>query len=346
MLRIQLGRTGLRNWRHVIIKIFEVVAKAVVSIPFIFIIIGSEFFSNRVVLRFGKLIGEQLGHFAANTELYLCEKAEGINCPEVKCIDIFYVTAPICNFYLLNKWSSLIPHIWPSFIVKPFIWASEVLSFFGLNGESHLVVNSQHDRDIHNLYEKYSPSIQFSNQECLVGQRGLRDLGVPEGAKFVCLTVRDSAYLKSHLPGGNFDYHSYRDCDVTTYEQGCIALAEAGIYVIRMGARVEKKLPFSHPKVVDYATNGMRSEFLDIYLASQCLFCITNGTGFDALPMIFRKPILQVNAVPISYAFTWGANFLLLFKHHLDAVTGRELTIRQIFDLSETTDFYDITILI
>lgn len=320
------------------------VFQSVCAVPFIFIILVSKLFSNWFVLRFSDLCGHRLGHFAANTELYLCEKAEGINCPKVRTIDIFRVSKPVCNAYLEKKWRNLIPHMWPSFIVSPFFWALRILALFGISDKSYLVVNTQSDRDVHSLYKKYPPRIKFSNEEELIGQSDLRNLGIPEGAKFVCLTVRDSAYLASHLPGGNFDYHSYRDCDVTDYEQGCIALAEAGIFVVRMGARAKKELPFSHPRIIDYATNGMRSEFLDLYLASQCLFCVTNGTGFDALPMIFRKPILQVNAVPISCALTWSPVTLLLFKHHFDLLSGRELSLNEIFnrkvDTAMRTDVY------
>ena len=40
---------------------------------------------------------------------------------------------------------------------------------------------------------------------------------------------------------------------------------------------------------------------MDIYLGYICSFCITTGTGYDAIPsFIFRKPVLFTNSVPLS----------------------------------------------
>ena len=87
----------------------------------------------------------------------------------------------------------------------------------------------------------------------------------------------------------------------------------------------------ANPNSIDYATNGMRTDFMDIYLGAKCTFVITVGTGFDAVPVIFRRPMVQVNAVPLGICYTWGNSPLLLTKHHIDIVSGDELTLSQIF---------------
>ena len=43
--------------------------------------------------------------------------------------------------------------------------------------------------------------------------------------------------------------------------------------MLRMGAVVETPLASNHARVINYATNGMRSEFLDIYIAGH-LACL------------------------------------------------------------------------
>ena len=58
---------------------------------------------------------------------------------------------------------------------------------------------------------------------------------------------------------------------------------------------------------------------------------MTNGTGFDAIPVMFRRPIVQVNDVPVGYAYTWGNKPILLFKHHIDKKTRQELRLNEIF---------------
>ena len=60
-------------------------------------------------------------------------------------------------------------------------------------------------------------------------------------------------------------------------------LADQGATVYRMGARVESALPAAHPRVVDYATNGMRTDLLDIWLAATCRIFLSTGAGLDSV---------------------------------------------------------------
>jgi putative glycosyltransferase (TIGR04372 family) len=82
--------------------------------------------------------------------------------------------------------------------------------------------------------------------------------------------------------------------------------------------------------VIDYATNGMRSDFMDIYLGAKCEFCISVGTGFDAIPIIFRRPVVYVNMVPVGYFATWSRQNVGITKHHHSVPETRGLTLREI----------------
>ena len=75
-----------------------------------------------------------------------------------------------------------------------------------------------------------------------------------------------------------------------------------GYTVFRMGALVKEPLVSKHPRVIDYATNGMRTEFLDIFLGAHCTFCVSTGSGWDSVPTIFRRPTMFVNHLPIFEA--------------------------------------------
>ena len=48
-----------------------------------------------VVIRFGPLRSERIGHFAGNTELYLCERDTDKS--NTRTFDFFYHGGPICN---------------------------------------------------------------------------------------------------------------------------------------------------------------------------------------------------------------------------------------------------------
>jgi putative glycosyltransferase (TIGR04372 family) len=75
-------------------------------------------------------------------------------------------------------------------------------------------------------------------------------------------------------------------------------LAEMGYTVFRMGAVVKEPLISKHPRVIDYATNGMRTEFLDVYLGAHCAFCISTGSGWDSIPHVFKVPSTYINILP------------------------------------------------
>ncbi len=276
-----------------------------------------------IKIRIGFLRSDRIGHFAANTELYLCWRDE----KKERTVDLFYFTREVCNQQLARMWKREL-FVLPWFLLRPLdliIRSFSKLSFL------HAFETRGGDRDIDNLYDKIPPHLKFNLDEESRGAVGLREMGIPVNAKFVCLTVRDSAYLKSIYPGADTSYHNYRDSNIQNYILAADALAEYGYFVIRMGAKVHASINSSHPKVIDYATNGMRTDFMDIYLGAKCTFVITVGTGFDAVPVIFRRPMVQVNAVPLGICYTWGNSPLLLTKHHIDIVSGDELTLSQIF---------------
>ena len=62
-----------------------------------------------------------------------------------------------------------------------------------------------------------------------------------------------------------------------------------------MGAIVEKPFKSKNPKIIDYANSNLRSDFMDIYLGAKCTFCISTGSGFQCLPVLFRKPIIDLS---------------------------------------------------
>ena len=162
----------------------------------------------------------------------------------------------------------------------------------------------------------------------------LKKLGVPENSKFVCLNVRDSAYLDRHKETNlkSWDYHNYRDGDIDKYVLAAEELATRGYYVFRMGAKVLKPLKSSNPKVIDYAYLGMRSEFMDIYLGAKCSFCLTTGSGIDEVCRIFYRPIATIT-IPLALRVFYGGSEkeLLITKHHIHKKNKNKLTISEIF---------------
>jgi|APSaa5957512535_1039671.scaffolds.fasta_scaffold74304_2 putative glycosyltransferase (TIGR04372 family) len=290
----------------------------VLAIP---IVIFLRLISPLLLIRWQGMITSRIGHFAGNLELYLCEKESEINIPSQFYFDIFFIgDKSVCNQQLFHMWKRVL-RIWPKLIMHPIMIVNKIIP----GGNFHEITTSSHDRDVHNLYDKSLPHLFFTKEEEKIGASELLELGIPKDEKFICLTVRDSAYMP------NLTYHAYRDGDIQKYILAAEELASRGYYVIRMGAKVNEAIKSQNPRIIDYATNGSRSDFMDIFLGAKCTFCISTSTGFDAIPTIFRKPIVFIT-VPIGYLYTFSKRFLSITKHHISTIDGHELTLDEIFN--------------
>ena len=294
------------------------------AIPFVIMI---RLIRPWLLVRICGMQSSRIGHFAAEPELYLCERDAGINKPKQRHLDLFFFKyRPICNYQLASMWKRVL-NIWPAWILYPVATVNQLIP----GGLIHDIINTQRDRDIHNLYDRFPSNINFTDEEEAKGETELRVIGIAPAARFVCLIVRDSAYLKSQFKGSDFSYHNYRDCDIKNFLLVADELTKYGYFVVRMGAKVHKPLVSDNPRIIDYAYNGMRSDFMDIYLGAKCDFCISVGTGFDAIPTIFRKPIAYVNINPAGCLITFRKNVIGILKHHFFTPDNRELTLKEIF---------------
>jgi len=294
--------------------------------PFLVVI---RVISPFVVIRIGPLVSSRIGHFAGNIELYLIEKEVGINVPDKYHIDLFFVEKKVCNTFLYNKWKQKL-------IILPSVFLSPIykLNSYVSGGSIHQINFPSGDRDIHNLLDKsISSSISFTAEELKFGEARLKDLGVTKNSSIVCLIVRDCAYLNS-ISNKENNQHNYRDGNVKNYLLMAEELTKKGYVVIRMGAIVKDIFESKNPMIIDYASSGKRSDFMDIYLGSRCEFCVSTSTGWDSVPFhLFRKPCLFVT-VPLGIFFTFTKQTLNITKFHYSHDLGRYLTLEEIGEYS------------
>lgn len=276
-----------------------------------------------IKIRIGFLRCDRLGHFGANTELYLCEREKN----NLNTLDLFYYPRKVCNRQLATMWARKVI-VLPWFFLRPL---DLIIRSFAPLKAFHANEGTGGDRDIYNLLDQSPAHLEFTREEEVRGQAGLRALGIMNNEPFVCITVRDSAYLASLYQGADTSAHNFRDSNIQNVVLAAEALADRGYYVVRMGAKVRSPIASSNPKVIDYATNGSRSDFMDIYLGAKCEFCISTSTGFDAVPLVFRRPIVYINMVHIGWLFTFSQRFLAISKHHFSVNLNRELTLSEIF---------------
>ena len=218
------------------------------------------------LIRWQELLSSRIGHFSVNTELYCCERDAGINTPSQRYLDVFYLKKYVCNNQMEKMWRRnliILPRwlLFPLFIVNRFISRfvsgrnyAEVFYDIAYRSPETLIAmaemdralyetheigyNANGDRDIYNLLDQSKPHINFTYNEEAEGKRLLTQFGLPEGAKFVCLNVRDSAYLDRYKKSTirDWKHHNYRDGDIDNYVFSCRRTCKKRLLCISYGS--------------------------------------------------------------------------------------------------------------
>jgi len=311
----QIRKGGL----PILAKKLRLIAMIIFTMPMVFFV---RLLRPLVIIRFGQLYTERIGHFAVNTEVYLCERDAGLHGQQI--LDIFYYSFPICNEQLRKMWARTLH------ICRFASWLDRVNRYFP-GGKKHMIQFLNHDRDIYGFFAYTQPHLSFTPDEERMGFNALRQLGIPEDVNFICFYVRDPLYLDITFPGSDWSYHNYRDASVQNCIPALEELTQRGYLAIRMGAVVKEALRTTNPKIIDYSVNG-RSDFLDIFLGAKCRFFISTPSGLSGIPMIFRRPIVFVDCIPLEYVPSCGLNYLFILKKLWLRKDKRFLTFREILD--------------
>jgi len=253
-----------------------------------------------IKVRFISIDAGRIGHLEAGN-VYLARKVNGDFPPGILDIVYFYLsTGQVSNEQYLKMWRRAL---------KPFpLICSRLLESVDklndrLPGEktiydgrrvkvNPLVINNNITESI---LKQVDPPISFTSKEEMVGQAALMESGIPEGTPFICFHARESVYLDKIYPKRNWRYHDFRDSNIFNYLPAVEEMTKCGYHAIRLGSHVNKRLDVDNPQIIDYMSNGSRSDFLDIYLLANCRFLIISDTGLSGPTEIFRKPIVYVN---------------------------------------------------
>jgi len=269
-------------------KNYKIYIKLFFLIPIILLFFTIRIFKN---FKISKLISHKIGHMATPIEIYICEKKDDPKKTPV----IWFFEKKIANQFLKKQWSQKL-FILPWQILEPIYILFKKYKIFNIflvdfskdseevkkaiyNGVKHI-----DDKDV---LLKHSPSIEFNYKEKKEGEHYLKKIGI-QNKKFFVFVSRTSEF---HNEIGK----SVRNSDIGNKILGVKFLVSKGYKAIRMGKYESTKINFSDSDIVDYATSGDRSDFLDIYLISKCEFIVSDSTGNTATANLFRKPCLTVN---------------------------------------------------
>lgn len=146
-----------------------------------------------------------------------------------------------------------------------------------------------------------------------------KEFGLPEGAWFVCVHVREGGY--------SGDFQNHRNSKIDNYLEAFEFITSQGGWIFRMGDSSMKKIP-PLDQVIDYANSDKRTALLDIFLIANCKFFIGTSSGILDTAMLFGKPILLTNAVHWLMQLPPKSSDLIIFKHVYSKLDDSELTLK------------------
>jgi putative glycosyltransferase (TIGR04372 family) len=248
-------------------------------------------------IRICSLQSDRIGHFVPDTAEHLGRR----NFRKKRTIDLFYLRGPISNL----QWALMAKR---SYLKIFGDWLSYVDTWNRLipGGERHELRSSlTESRDIQGFFQNFDCSVPFLESETNICEEWLMSKGWRKGEPFVTVLVRDSAYLNSTNSNIDWSYHSYRNSNIETYVPALEWLDSQGVWVLRMGKTMSCPIPTNSKRIIDYAFDPKRSDLLDIWLFANSVGIISTSSGLDVIGSVYRKPLLYLNASPISDFGAW-----------------------------------------
>ena len=303
-----------------------------VAIPVAIVV---RLFRPIMLIRVGYFDARRMGHFAVDLGTHLVEKDLSNNNKLIKDLN-FFKGAPTNNHLakIAKREFSIVPAV-------KYLWMANRIVPFGKRHTLVPAIKSTNSRDTRGLFYQSDAEFAFTPDEELCGREFLKEVGLDNCGRFVCLNARDGAYLDQFFGDSQWDYHSYRDVNVENYRLSAVYLAEKGYGVVRMGKTVKEAFGVNHPLIFDYGASPYRSDFLDVWLMANCFFCVSNGSGLDSVADIFRVPTVMVDFIPLTHLHTWQ-EAITMPKHLLWSEKNRELVLSEVLQCGYfRTDEYD-----
>lgn len=154
--------------------------------------------------------------------------------------------------------------------------------------------------------------------------------------KYICVAARNSQYQKNTAPMYNEDKNCYRNVAFDDYSPMLGEMGKLNIKTVRMG-RHEAPLQDSVKNCIDYA--GLYGDdLMDLYLIAGCEFLVVASTGIHCLAMLFSRPILHTNAVPLTFGyggFRYSEYDIFIPKKHFNAKTGKYMSFMEILEFEK-----------
>jgi putative glycosyltransferase (TIGR04372 family) len=239
------------------------------------------------------VITGRIGHLAAEMDCFLKAQALG-ELPRHK----WFLMAPpgeTANLHLMEYWKARIPVV--THPVACFLLGAMSRWLFLRYDVGHYVLRLDATQEIYRLNARWkgrAPQLVLNDQDRIWGDSALRDLGVPDGAWFVCIHAREPGFSPMDEAA-----HAHRNGDPLALLPAVEEIVKRGGWCIRMGDPSMSRMS-GIPGLIDYAHHALRSPRLDIVLCARTRFFLGNSSGLALVSTVFGVPSVLVNMIPMS----------------------------------------------
>jgi putative glycosyltransferase (TIGR04372 family) len=173
--------------------------------------------------------------------------------------------------------------------------------------------------------QRRDPLLSLTASDMQTGRAALTALGVPAGAWYVGLHVREGSYHGESSGGMS----THRNARIEDYFPAINAITDRGGYVIRLGDNSMQPLP-EMPGVVDYALSAQKSPQADIFFCATCRFIIGTTSGLTTAALSFGTPMLLVNCISNDWQL-WSGDTDFIVKPVRDIRGKRTLSFAETY---------------
>lgn len=250
------------------------------------------------------------------------------------------VDLPIANRALVSLWRKSAACI-PSFIGDPLVWTIKVLRLDGrLIYRLPKEVSGRFNwgTDPFGVTADGTAHLKFYPRDTERALAQLQCMGLDMTKPVVCIHIRDGNYHAQHSSGHWKESLSWRNMSISNFNDAAQLLADRGFQVVRLGVSTSQRFVVADEKFIfDYANNGFRDEFLDVFLVARCSFMISTSSGIDSLSQTFRKPLYNVGVIAPSQLYI-HRNIHSIVQRFISTVDGHRLTLSESMALPKITD--------
>jgi len=184
---------------------------------------------------------------------------------------------------------------------------------------AHKVVNRQWE------VENRPPILTLLTEDYERGWDCLKSLGMPEGAWFVCLHVREPGWRDEGSTS-----QAFRNCDIKTYFSAIKTIVDAGGWVVRIGDPISMTPLHPMDNVIDYAHSDAKSDWMDVFCCAQCRFIIGTPSGMWPISSAFGVPLIMTNMLPTNLAFDFSSKDVFIPRLCWSIKENRYLTFGEL----------------